>query len=494
MAMSNIVLRSLRSTHGLRRSAPCALILLPFLLACGSSKETDAPVTGGEGMPGDMNPTDGEPGQQPSTTDPVVTPEPGGNMEGMTGELPIAPVGQPAEPVTPPMVVEPPPAACSAAPLPPLAAFDCGSEGIVFENNGPHQNRVNYVILGDGYTEDMLDTVYPEHIRNMLTGTPESMFTQLGEPYLRYRKFINVCGLKVASNEACIDDQDTGQQCDSFFNTNGDDESRLARLGQAGQQLVDSTLTELLPADVDVDWIALTVNAGARNWWNSGGRFMLWNGSYEPRSRSASVALHEGGHAFHGLADEYGGNSCGNRNADQANVSNEATGAKWQVWLGFDHGPNNPEGTGAVGTGVQGAFLGALYCDTQYYRPSDNSQMNQLPDPFNMPSVDKIVRDIYEIVDPIDDLTDNATPLANPTEIRVRLVDPAVLKVDWSVDGTLVRENGGECFDAAQIAPGQHTVTAHVYDDTPWVRSNRAELEQTVSWTVNMQGGPPMPQ
>jgi hypothetical protein len=412
----------------------------------------------------------------------------------MSEALPIAPVVPTAEPVAEPVVPpeEQPPPACSVAPAPP-AAFDCGSQGIVFENNGPHQNRVNYVIVGDGYTEDMLDTVYPEHIQNMLTGTPQSMFTQLGEPYLRYRKFINVCGLKVASNEACIDDQDTGQQCDSFFNTNGDDASRLARLGQAGQQLVDSTLSELLPEDVDVDWIALTVNAGARNWWNSGGRFMLWNGSYQPRGQSASVALHEGGHAFHGLADEYGGDGCG-RNANQPNVTTDPTGAKWQVWLGFDHGPNNPDGTGAVGTGVQGAFEGALYCNADYYRPSEDSQMNLLPEPFNMPSIDKIVRDIYEIIDPIDEHTDNASPLTDPAEVRVRLVDPAVLKVDWSVDGTLARENGGECFDAAQLSPGEHTVTAHVYDDTPWVRSDRSELEQTVSWTIRIQGEPSTPQ
>jgi hypothetical protein len=431
------------------------------------------------------------PPSEPSEATETTAPVPTETNEGMTGELPLTPVEQPQpEPVAPEVL---PPAACSE-PAPALEAFDCGSQGIVFESNGPHRNRVNYVIVGDGYTEDMLDTVYPEHIQNMLTGTNQSMFTQLGEPYLRYRKFINVCALKVASNDACIDDQDTGQQCDTFFNTNGDDASRLARIDQQGRDLVDSTLAELLPEDIDVDWIAVTVNAGPSNWWNSGGRFMLWNGSYQPRGRSASVALHEGGHAFHGLADEYGGDSCGNRQANQPNVTNEPTGAKWQVWNGFDHSANNPEGTGAVGTGVQGAFEGALYCDTNYYRPSDDSQMNLLPEPFNMPSIDKMIRDIYEIVDPVDDFTDNAAPLVDPTEIRVNVVDPAILKVDWSVDGTLVGENAGGCFDATQLAAGEHTVSAQVYDDTPWVRTDRSALERTLSWTVRVQGDTPSPQ
>jgi len=36
--------------------------------------------------------------------------------------------------------------------------LDCGTSGIVFESNGPPDNRVNYVILGDGYTAALLDT------------------------------------------------------------------------------------------------------------------------------------------------------------------------------------------------------------------------------------------------------------------------------------------------------------------------------------------------
>lgn len=113
--------------------------------------------------------------------------------------------------------------------------------------------------------------------------------------------------------------------------------------------------------------------------------------------------------------------------------------------------------------------------------------MNQLPDYFNMPSMQKIVRDIYAIVDPIDAHTDNSTPITNPAELRVTVIDPAVLKVEWSVDGAVVSGAAGQCFTPAGLAPGAHTVTARAYDDIDWVRGDRKDLEQSVSWNIVIQ-------
>ena len=367
--------------------------------------------------------------------------------------------------------------------LPPHV-LDCGPSGIVFESNGQPENRVNYLILGDGYTAELLETVFREHIENMLyegadrQGVPQGMFSELGQPYLRYRKFINICALKVESNDPCVDDDDTGAECDTAFDGYGDDASRL---GRVDSRLVDAAVARLLP-DIDVDWTAVTINAGPDNWWNSGGRIMVWNGSFEPRNRSASVALHEGGHAFHGLADEYDGTDCSRQPGNQVNATLDPTGRdKWGEWLTptpFDH---------AGRTGLHGAFEGAFYCSTGRYRPTDNSEMNQLPDYFNMPSMQKMVRDIYAIVDPIDAHTDNTAPITNPAELVVSVIDPAVIKLEWSVDGAVVSPDGGQCFTPSGLAPGAHTITARAYDDTDWVRGDRADLEQSVSFDIVIQ-------
>ena len=96
------------------------------------------------------------------------------------------------------------------------------------------------------------------------------------------------------------------------------------------------------------------------------------------------------------------------------------------------------------------------------------------------------MRIIYERVRPIDSSTPANTTTA--TSLEVKVVDPAVIKVDWSVDGTVVAENGGAQFDVAArgLAAGEHTIAARAYDDTDWVRGERDELEQTVQWTIRV--------
>ena len=230
-------------------------------------------------------------------------------------------------------------------PLPKGTSFDCGELGQVLLDSGPPENRVNYVIAGDGYTESQLDSVYLEHVSNMLEHE-QGMFGDFGEPYRTYRRFLNICALKIASQDGCVDDRDTNLQCDTAFDGYGDDASRL---GIVSEQKVYAALADALPASLEVDWIGVTIHAGEENWWNSGGAVMVWNGGFGPREASASVALHEGGHAFHGLADEYDGTSTNCGSAPELNVSTDDAGEKWKEWLGFDHTP---------GTGLHGSFEG----------------------------------------------------------------------------------------------------------------------------------------
>jgi hypothetical protein len=205
---------------------------------------------------------------------------------------------------------------------------------------------------------------------------------------------------------------------------------------------------------------------------------MVWSGGHRD---AALAAMHEGGHAFQRLADEYGGDCTfmDGENGLRINVTTDATGAKWKQWLGFDQMP---------GTGMQGTFEGAQYCDKGVWRPSQDSVMNQLSrsPSFNSISLEQAVRVIYEKVKPID--TSTPSDVTMPSVLEVDVVDPAVIAIDWSVDGKVVSERGGRSFDASQqgLASGSHMVSARAYDDTDWVRGDRAELEQTVQWTIQL--------
>lgn len=228
---------------------------------------------------------------------------------------------------------------------------------------------------------------------------------------------------------------------------------------------------------------------------------MMWSGGNKD---AGGAALHEGGHGHNFLSDEYG-------NCEQGRVSREATygvnvslaaansGGKWEGWLGYNHSP---------GTGMQGFFP----CDGgATWRPSTNSMMNNLfgEDPntaFNPVSREKIVMDIWRAVaQPYDSVEPPAGAVTNPTTLKVNVIDPAVINVDWSVDGNIVARNGGPAYaiGASGLAPGAHTVTARAYDNAgmdlvrqvPGTTFNRqywgsgamGHSDKTVTWTVTIQ-------
>ena len=359
-------------------------------------------------------------------------------------------------------------------------ALDCGPHGVAIESAGPPKNRVNYVILGDGYSQDQLDTLFVQHIQKAMT----KRFSPLGEPYGRYRKFVNICAIKVASQTSPIGKGATAFKC------TGDDQSRLAMCDEAAAAMA---IASNIPAGFEVDWTSLVLNND--RWWNTGAQLMLWSGAHKD---APGAALHEGGHGFHQLADEYGGTGDGcTREYGEVNSTADmmGTGGKWDMWLDYVQ-PN--------ATGRQGAFLGSRYCDKSQYRPSDNSMMNSLfgdnPNTsFNAVSREKMVMDIWRAVTPIDDSSPAPGAVPAPGLLSVHVIDPAVIEVDWSVDGQLVAAKGGASFDVASrsLPAGVHTVSARAYDNagpelvryktgTKFGRMNWARSQQTLSWTVTV--------
>jgi hypothetical protein len=345
--------------------------------------------------------------------------------------------------------------------------LNCGESGIVLEAAGNPKNRVNYIIVGDGYTEAEFGTTYMKHLQEML----RVRFLPAAEPYPRYRKFINICALKTPSPTSGI----TDTRGDSAFGGYGNDESRL---GYIQDDKVRAAIMKLLPKEIEVDWTGVVMNDD--RWWNAGGRFMVWSGGNKD---AGLAAMHEGGHSYQLLADEYGGDCTfsGDEKSMRINVTKDMTNTagKWSKWLDFTQMP---------GTGKQGVFEGAQYCDKGAWRPTQDSVMNSLwrSSYFNAISLEQAVRLIYGMVKPIDSATPADTTA--PGVFTVDVVDPAVIKVDWYVDDALKAMAGGRSFDVAaqKLAAGMHTIRARAYDDTPWVRGDRKELEQSLSWTVQV--------
>ncbi len=365
----------------------------------------------------------------------------------------------------------------------PTTPLDCGPMGVAIENAGPPKNRVNYVIVGDGYTEAQLGTDFMKHIQTAMT---KRFSDVIGQPYGRYRKFVNICALKLVSQNGPIGSGATALDC------SGDDQSRLARCNSSK---VNMAISENLPDGFEVDWKAVVLNND--RWWNTGSVIMLWSGAHRD---AAGAALHEGGHGFHQLADEYDGSDSNcSREFGEVNVTADAdmTAGKWDKWLGYDQ---------AGATGMQTTIEGARYCQSGQYRPSQNSMMNQLfgdrPNTaYNPVSREKMIMDVWRAVTPIDSTSppEGAVSGAVPAMLKVEVIDPAVIDVDWSVDGQVVAAKGGTSFDLAarNLPAGSHTITAKAYDNAgedlvrytsgmQYGRMNWARSQQTVSWTVTI--------
>lgn len=343
-------------------------------------------------------------------------------------------------------------------------------------DNGPSSNRIDMVFLGDGYTASQIDTVYAGHIQTTL----DNFFGGNEDPFPRYRNFFNAYRVDVISNESGADRPPEGIWRDTaldaqYYYEGGPREHLYFNRYKADAVLAGSGLLE---PEFSIEMQMVTVNdtiygGGGTNTYSvfAGGSGFSWQ-----------IALHELGHSFAGLADEYvtGTQTYVSSEPNVPNATISPTGEKWSQWLGYCD-PDHPE------MGPIGAYEGALiYYSSGVYRPSATSKMRSVDRPFDAVSREEIILDIYDHVDPLDGALDNGTTLVDPASLWVDTIDPSVIKVQWFVDDELVTYASSEVFYPFNLSPGEHQIKARAYDDTPWVRKDLDQLEQLVTWTVNV--------
>jgi hypothetical protein len=325
------------------------------------------------------------------------------------------------------------------------------------------------VFIGDGYTAAALQTSYGQHIQ----ATLNHLFNEGEDPYPRYRNFFNVHRVDVVSQENGADVPPEGifrnTALDATYYSDGVTERSL----NVNPSKVTSRLVSALAgAPFGPEIRVIPVN-DTRYGGTGGSGAVYAAGNFT----APEIALHEIGHSFNGLADEYGGSPGAYPFGEpiQPNVTINAFGTKWAHWLGY----NQP------GIGVIGAYQGGLGYDLGIYRPSLESKMRSLYQPFDAIAREKIILDIYNRVDPLDAYTPNVGVLSDPT-LEVDPIDANVIRVNWFVNGTLVPGATATTFDPADFGygPGAYTVSARAFDPTEWVRINLTRLEQSVSWDV----------
>lgn len=353
-----------------------------------------------------------------------------------------------------------------------------GASLTVVSETGSPKNRVNVVFLGDGYTADQIDTAYTQHIDSVLA----HVFDAGEEPFGRYRNFFNIYRLDVVSAESGADVPPLGIYRDTALDGSyyyGGGPERLLYVNQAKANAALSAALSGSDITADVRWVVVNDT----RYGGGGGGYAVFAGG---NSYAGELALHETGHSFSDLADEYVDPSYGSAvysgpEPYAANVTADPTGSKWSQWLGY------VDSLGTVGT-----YEGAKYYQYGLYRPTPTSKMKALDQPFNAVSREKIVQDIYAQVHPLDAYLKVRGVLVDPAEVWVDVVDPNVIQIDWYVDEVLVTGAAGETFRLEDYGygPGHYGVYADVYDPTEWVRLGRDDMEQFASWTIELTPEP----
>lgn len=348
-------------------------------------------------------------------------------------------------------------------------------------DSGDPSNRVDVIIIGDGYQESELETEFAEDVDN----TINYLFSEGLNPFPRYQNFFNFHRVNVASKESGADDPNLNfyvdTALDASYNWGGTDRCLYFSTSKANTAMN----TALSGSGIDVDMRLGCVNS--IKYGGCGGSWAVWAAG---NGAALEIAVHELGHSFGNLADEYfytqdtwtGGEP------GSVNCTSDPLLGKWDRWLGYDDPDSN--------IGPIGYYEGCRYHAFGLYRPSDNSKMRALGRPFDAISRERFIEKIFEEVQPLDDWIPEQLDYSSGDVLWVDSVDPNVINVEWFVDGVSLGVLGETIeVDSLELKPGIYEISAVAYDGILdhaftgssldwWRLANTSLLEQEVGWTV----------
>ncbi|OKK22138.1 hypothetical protein AMK16_02770 [Streptomyces sp. CB00455] len=376
-----------------------------------------------------------------------------------------------------------------------LSAAERAVDGAVAKmiDNGPVADRLDVVVIGDGYTAAELDRFHADARRKWDEVTAV-------EPYTTYRNLFNVWTVDAVSRESGVSgDPGAGEVRDTALGSYFWCED-IERLLCVDQPKVDAYVAKAPAADLVVVLANSAKYGGAG--YNERSATLGYEGistASAGHAKSGQVAIHETGHSLGKLADEYfypgvpGYEQYTGPEPAEANTSTlaaqemAAQRAKWYRWLGEP----SPDG------GTVGAYEGGGYYVGGLYRPTDNSIMRVLGKPFNLPGVEAMIAGFHRHARTVTPLTPTDRTLrvrhtAKAAVPRLAAADGRQLVVRWFLDGRELRRfEGRTAVPVAELWLFDlrvHRLSVTAQDRTPSVRDPRiaGTLRSTAEWTVRL--------
>ena len=278
---------------------------------------------------------------------------------------------------------------------------------------GSVDDRINLVFLGDGYQEPELD----KYITDVHKVT-NHFFKQ--SPFKEYKSYFNIVAIKVPSKDSGAkkdESDDVETYFGSAYNFSGIERLLVASRRDRAQEI----LFDQFPL---FDQAVLIVNDD--KYGGSGS----WLATTSTHVDAPEIALHEIGHSFAGLADEYW---AGEQFAfERANMTRQKDRSKikWRNWLEYRDVDIYPHQE-----------------DPKWVRPHQNCKMRFLDRGFCPVCAEAIVKRVHNLINPVDSFYPDSNQIAveegDSVTFVVDLLTPVpnTLKTIWNVNGQDKKRN-----------------------------------------------------
>jgi hypothetical protein len=343
-------------------------------------------------------------------------------------------------------------------------------------DNGNTANRVKFVFLSDGYTASQLTNFNA----NVVT-FKNYIFTQ--SPYKEYANFFNFYAIQVPSNQSgadhpanATDESSSGSQpvaiADTYFGGTFDYASIHRLVVCTNYTAINNVLSTNFPT---YNQAFLFVNSPYYGGSGGGSSVSTQN------VNSSEVAIHEIGHSFGVLADEYEIGGQGER-ANRTKVTNPVE-VRWKNWLGL-------ENVGIFPINIEG-----------WQRPHESCKMRYLGVPFCAVCKESILDKIYNLVKPIDATlpAGSTATISGPTTFSASLIlpNPNTIIAEWKLNGETIPSDFSNGRIAAgsttaivspsQLSAGANELVLYVTDETGLSKSFLPNTGYifSKSWTLN---------
>lgn len=343
---------------------------------------------------------------------------------------------------------------------------------------GDGDRFLNFVIMGDGYTATQQDTFH-DHAVILKDG----LLSQ--SPFSNYTNYINVFAIRVISNESGAKHPDTAPDCntasplvpvsdpDNYFGSSFDCFNIHRLIVATKSTEVAAVLVANIP---NYDYAVIVANTPYYG--GSGGSYS----TISMHTASTEIVLHECGHSFAGLADEYYAGDV--YFGEKPNMTRESDRnlVKWSNWVGAD------------AVGVYNYCCGGKA--NEWYRPHRNCKMEFLGSAFCNVCRETIIEKIHSLVNPVVSYTPvalNVNPDPASRYLSFELTElmrpiPNTLRREWLLDGKNIALNTDSVvLDQRYMAAGTYHLVVNVVDTTQMQRVDFHDITHvsSVSWVIN---------